>query len=148
MSDKIFYKMRLIPEEEGLTLWTEKWVSIQESPCFHYCVQDNRIGSFKFFLKKTDETPLQAAKRVRIKVKRIDKRVSRFAFDTKEEAFDHLRFLKKKQLNHMKRDSELITEFLSSTENGQALSDMKKRSELRYTVPCTRDLVRRHYIFD
>lgn len=135
---KEFYKMRLIPTEEGLTVWTDTWISIHETPCFHYCIQEHNKSYLSAPMNIHGKPNLQVAKGYRLKIKRVDKRASRFAFDTKEGAFKHLQFLKRKQLNHMKRDISFIERFLSDTSDGVPVE----------LISNTVDLVNGHFIFD
>lgn len=134
---KIFYKKRLIPDEEGLLVWTEKWVSIHETPHFHYCIPDfvHEIG-----LRPIEgETLLQAAKR-RATLKRVAKAGSRFAFDTEEKALERLRFLKGKHVSHMKREMKFIEHFLKCEK-------LEQYGE-QQLVPGSRGLVLEHLRFD
>lgn len=134
---KIFYKKRLIPDEAGLVVWTNKWVSIHETQCFHYCIPEHyhSIG----LRPREGETLLQAAKREKI-LKRVSKVGSRFAFDTEEKAMDHLRLLKRKQASHMAREMKFIEHFLQC-ERFEQDGDQQ-------LVPDSRDLVLEHFRFD
>lgn len=139
MSDKIFYRKRLAVEEEGLTVRTEEWISIHETRCFHFCVPKN---SFHLItrLNRRGESALSYARRIK-QLKRIDKRCSRFAFETQEQALDHLRMLKRRQLQHMERDRACIEAFLGA--------DNFETSRLGDAlVPGSSDLVHEHYRFD
>jgi len=135
MTDTTFYKKRLVPTESGLEVFTEKWISLHETECFHFCISERNRG---FLYAKSDETPVQIARRKKI-LKRVSKTCSRFAFDSEEKALEHLKFLKRKQAKHMKRDVLFIDKFLSS--------DLVRdgRGEV---VPDSQDLVNEHYVFD
>lgn len=141
--DKTFYKMRITPDEDGLVVITDKWLSIHETPCFHYCIREHNKGLMKITFNTIKGMPLQTAKKKGIRVKRISKDCSRFAFDTEEKAFEHLRFLKRKQLGHMKRDIKFLKLFLSEATGLDALE-----KGLYATVPNTKELVHEHYAFD
>lgn len=142
MMKKIFYKKRLIPTECGLEVITDKWVSIHETPCFCFCVS-NRSDKYLQALKRKDETDLTAAKRMKL-LKRINKDNSRFAFDTEEKALEHLRFLKRKQLEHMKRDTAFIECFLEC----ETFDQFNRRGGEVVLVPRSKALVNQHFVFD
>lgn len=132
--DEVFYKNRLEPDERGLLVVTDEYVSIHETRCFHFCV----LKSFRPYLHN-GETLLQAARR-RKALKRIDKRRSRIAFKTKKEALDHLRFLKRRQLEHMKRNAAFINKFLEC-------EDLEKYGPMQL-VPDSNGLVSEFCVFD
>lgn len=135
---KVFYKKRLFPVESGLAVTTEKWISIHETKCFHFCIHDRNLG-FIEYLNHKGETGLQKARRLKL-LKRVSKDCSRFAFETEDEALEHLRFLKRKQKVHMTRDLAFIERFLAAE---SLVSD--SGMEL---VPNSKDLVGHHFIFD
>jgi hypothetical protein len=137
MSGNVFYKMRLVPAEQGLEIITDVWVSIHETPCFHFCVRNSEQRIIHLFHGK-NETDLQYAKRTRM-LKRVSKSNSRFAFDSRNKALEHLKFLKKKQLYHMKRDMSFIKKFLSTSDE-----DLNSTGP----IPDTKELVREHFVFD
>lgn len=146
MFDKIFYKMRMAVSEGGLVILTEKWFSIHETPCFHYCVSEFGKGKWAWS-SAAEGTPLQIAKHKNIPVKRVSKESGRFAFDTKGKAFDHLRFLKKKQLAHIERDREFISAFLIATD-GKPNIDRLTSDGYSSPIPNTESLVNSHFVFD
>lgn len=132
---KTYYKCKLIPSELGLEIITDEWVSIKETPCYHYC-----ISKFNYGIFKNATNPYEAAKK-RNAVKRVHKTNSRFAFPTKEEALDHLRMLKIKQLAHFERETALINAFIQSEEIKDLDHDVQ-------VVPNTSELVSSYYVFD
>jgi len=109
--NEVFFKKRLVAESEGLLVITDEYISIHETPCFHFCVLKGQERLYKV-LKSGDESIMSYARRAKI-LKRIDKKCSRFAFDTEEKALAHLKFLKQRQLRHLKRDTDFIKCFLS-----------------------------------
>lgn len=135
--DAIFYKMRLVPADEGLEIVTTEWISLHETPCFHFCVRMDVKRILHLFHSK-DETDLSYARRKK-KLKRISKTNSRFAFDSKEKALKHLKFLKTKQLCHMRRDILFIEKLLSSSDD-----DLTSIGP----IPDTKELVREYFVFD
>ena len=133
-----FYKKRLIPQGDGLIVWTEKFISVHETVCFHFCVTEYCFR-LMFALKRKNESPIQYGRRMKC-LKRIAKSGSRIAFKSESEALDNLRFLKRKQLNHIKRDQIFIETFLACEELEQHGSEQR--------VPSSADLVREYYQFD
>lgn len=110
----ILYKMKLEAHEDGLRVVTEEWHVFRETPCFYYCLRDHT---------KEGE-------------KRIAKVNSRFAFKTKEEAYEHLVMLKRRQLRHMERETVFLRRFLT-----QGVDD-------NMNVPDSREMVHRYINFD
>tara|TARA_R110000765_G_scaffold238169_1_gene340853 strand:- start:356 stop:739 length:384 start_codon:yes stop_codon:yes gene_type:complete len=109
---KIFYKMSLQQSTAGLEVRTDKYVSVHETECFHFCVHNYYNG-----------LSYDKVKQRNIKVRRIDKRGSRFAFSTEKEAYANFLWLKKLQLNHLKRNIEKVNFFLSFEENKDLSGD-------------------------
>ena len=135
----ILFKKKLHEDEMGLYIHTQRWVSIHETPCFHFCVEDE-VERLLEVMRMHDETPMKTARRLKW-LKRIDKKVSRFAFPTEGKALEHLKFLKRKQLGHMKRQTEFIKAFLDRDE-----SEYDPRYPNR--VPRTEGIVNEYLNFD
>lgn len=135
-------------EEEGLSVRTWRLYSIHETPCFHFCIAERERGFLTPAFRREGETDLQLAKRKGIRIYRIHKDGSRIAFETEEEAFEHLRFLKGRQLNHMRREIEFVQRFLEATE-GKTLPDLERDTydPHQSVVPDTQELVREYYVF-
>ena len=115
---KKFYRKRLYPSVYGVEPQTEVWISIHETPCYHFCVNDWEVYWVKDNNKK-DETLLETAKRTHSIIKKVDKRSSRFAFETEEEALKNLIMLKSRQINHMTRDLAILKQFVKLAEAGE-----------------------------
>lgn len=128
---KTFYKARLIPEETGLIVWMDKYYSVKETPCFHFCVGE--LDKWR-----VDSSVLPIKKKM---LKRIHKTSSRFAFDTEEQAIEHLRMMKRRQLRHMEREKDFIDSFLACKSLVPARLNERK-------IPNTRELVMKHLRFD
>lgn len=149
MTDKVFYKKLLRPTESGLVIVTQHWVSIHETPSFHYCIHDyssmfaswRPLDRARDYSKRNNVTMLQAAKKLMYKVKRVHKGDSRFAFSSESTALEHLRFLKRKQLSHMERDIAFVRAFLDA-------DSLEPGSDGCAIVPATQELVLQHYRFD
>ena len=109
----ILYKKRLVSDESGLRVITDRYISIHETPCFHYCINSWNEGYYGLG-RLEGESELHCAKRKHISVKRIHKTCSRFAFSTEEKAFKHLKMLKSRQAGHIKRDLKFIEKFLKT----------------------------------
>jgi hypothetical protein len=123
---KVLYKKTWGASEDGVTVFTEKWIAVHETPCFYFCVREHSVSASLEFLKQHKL------------LKRVSKTSSRFAFDTEQKALDHLRFLKRKQLSHMERDTVLIKALLAATD----------KDLLNGSVPDTKNLVAEYYVFD
>jgi len=143
MTEKLFYKMKLYADECGLRVKTIEYACIHETKCVYFVVEKSWSRRLRAMCRGGDLTPVQWARKHKPKaVKQIHKRHSRIAFETKDKALEHLRFLKRKQLNHMKRDIQFVEAFLDCED----LEPPPGTNILE--VPNTRDLVHSHYIFD
>lgn len=141
---QIFYRMSTHAEESGLTIFTEKFISIRETAHIHFCVSDH---DYKRIFPAPSESMLDAAKRTgHVKIKRIHKVGSRFASTSEEKAFERLKFLKMRQINHLKRDLALTEKFIELTE-GKSIDEFEASGSFR-EIPDTTDLVNRFYRFD
>ena len=138
MDETVFYKKRLTTEECGLVVVTDKFISIHETRCFHFCVPSHRLRTLKHFLQK-DETLIQRARRTKC-LRRVSKQGSRIAFTTEEEALKHLKFLKKRQLSHMKRETRFVSKFLET-------DDLEEYGP-NHRVPDSEELVREYCVFE
>lgn len=156
MNEKLFYKMRLVAEEEGLQVQTETFILIHETPCFWFATNERNRGFFIKALMNDGETPIQFAKRKKIKVHKFEKGGSRFAFETQQEAYKHLKWMKRRQLRHIERQALFIKEFLEkSSENYNDLPTHKYHESWpngavgipSKTIPDTRELVHEHLTF-
>ena len=109
---KRYYKYKLSASEDGVTYYLSTYKSFYETPCYHYCIPEYSMSASDPFIKD-GETILQSIKRRGVKFKKIHKTQSRIAFDTKEQAYDNCIYLKKLQLEHLKRSIKLINLALS-----------------------------------
>jgi hypothetical protein len=145
----IFYKMKLMSAEDGMTIYCNNFISIHETFCFHFCVSQwgfNRLSNDK---SSSNECILRKAKRLGIKVRRICKSGSRIAFPTKNEAFNNLKFLKNLQIQHLQRDLDLIKTSLNIISD-MAYDDLEERpfnDESSATIPNTREIVHGYFNF-
>lgn len=148
----MFYKARLVMTEEGMQVQFQEFNCIHETECYAYCI--NSWSSVPSPLKHEGETELQAAKRMKIKIFRIHKASSRIAFKTKELAFNQLVFLKRRQINHMKRDIDLFSYFLDRTADSglsalkQEFYPYKLQGGDIHTLPESTEKLSQYYVFD
>lgn len=147
MNPKTFYKMHLNAEEGGLTVNTTAYSVIGETECYYYVVIKFDETMVTFAAKQGSETPVQCARRLK-KLKKIDKRNSRFAFETEEKAYEHLKFLKRKQLVHMRREIAFIESFLKSEPKLDELKERRFYGNIWREIPGTEDLVKEYFNFD
>jgi len=147
----IFYKMKIVVEETGLTIITNKFHSFHETECFHFCIQGFNKGFLAHPLMDESKTILQNLKRMNIRVYRIHKSGSRIAFKTEQEALDNLIMMKIRHINHMERDIEFYRAFLSVMKETKLNElDERYKSDMQSfrSVPETEDLVNEHFVFD
>ena len=136
----IFYKMRLIPCPYGLTIEAFEYHSIHETPCFHFCVDKY----YKNYPLTKGETRMQMLKRMGVKVYRIGKNnTSRIAFPTKEQAYNHMRMLKNKQLDHIDRTVKMIETFLDFDRKVVELDFSKT-----IVIPESKPIIGELFVFD
>lgn len=148
MSDqKIFYRMRHAIDESGINVITTELASIHESHCWHWCIDKRRIGCVRTIAERNEESMLKAAKRDKAKIYKVAKDGSRVAFETPQQAFLHLLFLKRKQIGHMKREIEILEEFASKAD-GLDIETIKLGGYGERVIPDTHEVVHNHYIFD
>lgn len=144
---KEFYKCKLMPCEDGLSIFVQKYISVHETPCFHFCAEEHHKGWLASPLKKdSNESNIQALRRMKVKIYRVAKEFSRIAFDTEQKAYENLLFLKRRQLIHLKRDIEFINTLVDYG-TGKQFKDIPLIGSFK-TVPDSQDLVREHYVFD
>lgn len=143
----VFYKMRTAVDEDGINVITTELVKIHDSHCWHWCIEKRRIGYVKGIAERNDESMLKAAKRNRDKIYKVAKEGSRVAFETPQQAFLHLLFLKRKQIGHMKREIEILEEFTSKSE-GLDIESIRPGGYGQRVVPDTQEVVHNNYLFD
>lgn len=143
---KVFYKCRLMPCEEGLSVYVKKFISAYETPCFHFCIEEHNRGRLAVPLINEGENNRQALERMKVKVFRVAKSGSRVAFETEQEAYEQLVFLKRRQLAHLNRDIEFLNAFINYGSDRQ-FNDIPFTGNFR-TVPNSQELVSEHYVFD
>lgn len=143
-----YYKARLAYTPRGINVEMEEFKIIHETRCVAYCVNDYDYKIVCGY-KKPDESLMQAAKRLCRKVRHIHKSGSRIAQPTQEEAFNRLKFLKRRQIRHLKRELDLISLFSSKTQDADlsALQKNDRYTHDTYLVPDTEESVGIYYNF-
>ena len=116
----MFYRARLVQDEDGSNnVWFDEWHVIHETKCFVFCVRpwcSLANGTWHDSQRQPSETNMQLAKRLGIRVKRIHKENSRFAFATKELAFERLKFVKHYHLQHLRFELQRVEQFLKQSQ--------------------------------
>ncbi len=146
--NKVFYKARLAMTEEGMQVVFDKYHAIHETNCYFFCV---RTWNYPIPspLKKHGESDYQTAKRIKYKIIKVQKGCSRIAFETEDDAFSNLLFLKRRQIGHMKRDLDLLQFFLERV-GGKGISALDRgvRWPEIYTLPNSQEKLCEYYVFD
>jgi len=137
----IFYKMSLEATEEGLAIFTRRYVSIRETEQMHFCVSEH---DHKRLSVTKDKSAF--AKELGLKIYRVHKRGSRIADATEQQAFEQLKIRKKRQIIHLMRNLAIVERFVADTE-GKDLDSFPDDGSLR-VLPETSRLVNTHYRFD
>lgn len=145
---KVFYKMFLTTDHMGLAVNLVEYVSIHETPMMYFCVEKGVDLTAPYLPKrKESETELQYAKRMGMRIRRIHKNGSRIAFDTKEKAFNHLRWMKQRQNGHLKRQISLNDALINNCKTFHDLVAGTGLYQNRYIVPNSHHLFHSHLIF-
>ena len=116
MSDNVLYRAWLLPTEEGLEVYFQKWPIIKETPCTYLC---KKPGTFY----RTD------------KGTRVYKNSSRTAFKTKEAALRNLLYRKRAQNRFIQQQLDYNNKLLNRVTKMSDLVVSKNWSIETYTVP-------------
>lgn len=144
---KKFYSMRLLPSEYGMEIFKTTFYAFHETPCFYFCAEEFNLNMMNCCRNFDKETQFQKAKRSRIEIKRVSKTGSRIAFDTEEKAFNHLIFMKEKQITYLKRDLEQLDLSLNLL-SGKRFNDLPKDRYGSVIIDGTQEFVSENYRFD
>lgn len=136
---KKFYKARLIAGEEGLQIWFDVFIAFRETECYFLCIDERKMH----FMSNNITTKEAIEKK--IKVRRIAKRNSRIGFESPELAIENLKLIKRRQLDHFKREKEFIGFFLSCEDRDYDTEDFKK--DRCFTLSGSKGLVNTHLVF-
>ncbi len=149
----VYYRAKLVPDEDGLSVVYEKWYSIHESEQIHFCLSGWDKHMYDLRAQSIEQkSPLKKAKELGLKVKRIYKNGSRFAQSSHEKALANLRYRKSRQAMHMRRESGFIDSFLNITKDCSAAAnkaslDLRSCTHDQYVLPETKTLVNSHLTF-
>lgn len=138
-NEVIYYRAELNGEPQGLVIFFKEWFSIRESECFHWCVSSDTYNRLKCL--RTGETYWDCVKRRGYKIRRMDKKASRYAQPSKEKALTSLRIRKRHQLIHAKREAAFSRAFLDASPFPVCANNV-------INIENTEDLVNEHYRFD
>lgn len=130
-----FYRYSLMPTEDGLVLLLTTYISVRETHCYHYCATKKMydFGSrFGYDFKKMNQS---------FNLRKIDKRGSKIAKPTKEEAYESLRERKKWQIFHLNRELAFAQAFLNTKEKPSEMKPWVFSTDDRKIIPNTEDLV-------
>ena len=141
-----FYKCVLMPCEEGLSIYVKKYISVHETPCFHYCVDEHEHHRVTYLISSNKGNPVSILKESRVKTYRVAKSGSRIAFDDEQKAYENLLLLKRKQLGHLQRDIEFINTLINYGSD-KSFKDIPTLGRFK-TIPNSQELVQEHYVFD
>jgi hypothetical protein len=150
---KRFYKARYVEDECGMAIRMSTLESIHETPCMHFCILVNQVRQLDVFVKQGESKIkwLRKQKGLQWKLFRVHKDGSRIAFETEEKAIEHLIFLKRKQIQHLKRNLDLVQTFLNKVDeinsNGSVVDLLSDRFGCR-RLPDTEDKVREYFVFN
>jgi hypothetical protein len=142
---KVFYRAVLEAQEDGLIVMMQKFISIHETECIHFCVSERNLHWITSGVQ-ANETKMQVAKDRKVKVYRIHKFGSRIAQPTEQDAFLRLQFLKRKQGGHLQRNLEMVKCFLEQTAD-KKLEDLEV-SGRSYRIPESIHVVNEYFRFD
>lgn len=148
MKTPIYYRATMQFDEDGLHVQFAEYQSIHETPCYSYCVVREKIARVACRAYADKTTKLKAAKRIGLTIKRIHKGCSRFAHPTKEHALASLKYRKRKQIQHLKRELDFAETFV---EKDPGMNDLIRETYMSsnwYVVPGTADVIHKHVIFD
>lgn len=135
-SQKVLYQAKESATLEGYKILFFQWNVERETPCYYFCSDARYKGKIG-----------------NLKLKKIHKTCSRFAFDTKQKALDNLIIKKKHQLWHAVRTKAVIGELLKHID-GKKVDDFKAVENQYYNmidaieIPDTEAVVNEWFIFD
>ncbi len=144
---KMFYSMKLFPAEYGMEIYKTTFYAFHETPCFYFCCDEFNLNRMNCYPKIDKETQSQKAKRSRVDIKRIAKTGSRIAFDTEEKAFNHMIFMKERQVTHLKKQLEGLDLSLNLL-SGKRFKDLPKDAYGSTVIEGTQEFVSENYRFD
>lgn len=135
----ILYEFKMYPNEGGLSLTTNEYISIKETPCYYWCISECWKGLI---------TTMEDAKKYNKRIIKIHKTNSHKAFTTKEAAFKNFAYRKRKHKFHLESSLKFVSHFLDEVEACD--KDYKKFIEKHpsHHMVNTRDMVGEFFVFD
>lgn len=150
-----FYKITSFIDELGIRLLCSTYESVHETNCYYFCINSLDESRFDFHSKnnKDNLSTLELCKKHFLKIRKVAKINSRFAFKTRAEAFAHFKMLKNKQLAHIERKKGEISLTVELIKNIDAFSEAEGVREEFYgdrsvLLNGSIDFVRSNYTFD
>jgi hypothetical protein len=140
---KEYYKIRLCEDEVGLILYTDTYVEIKQTEFFSFCVDEYH---YRIYLSASGIDKIKAAKSKNIKIHRIHKDSSRFAFASKQKAYENLLYRKNKQIKHLEREIAILKKFLEVVDSN-GVEDFERDGKYQ-VLPNTCEIVNQYYRFN
>jgi hypothetical protein len=148
MSDT-YYKAHVEYDKQGIVVQMREFKVVRDTPAYAYCIRhwEFPVPAWRCL---PNETLLQTCKRLGYKIYRIHKSGSRIAQPTQQQAFDRLKFLKRRQVRHLERELALLKVFNEKVADVDltGLKQGHNYSRPTYTVPETAENVAEYYSFD
>ncbi|UOL47401.1 hypothetical protein vBVpPvVp04M_00007 [Vibrio phage vB_Vp_PvVp04_M] len=149
MKKEIYYRADMSFSPAGFVVYFHKYIVLHESEAFAWCIPEiysHRLIKAKNSLPK-NKTMLSHFKSLyKVKIKRIHKKQSRFAFSSKEAAYDNLILRKRYQLKKLKQTLSDVDAFLNGIADHEYSNLKRENGEI--VVPNTSNYVNKNYWFD
>jgi hypothetical protein len=122
-----YYRARIDAFPTGIKLHFMEFYEVHSTKCYSFCLQDHMV-----YPRAKISTLYEDAKKYGWKIHRIHKKASRFAFPTKEEAFNHFIYMKSRQAGHLSRQLDFLQLFLKNVKVPDESTDclLKRNLEL------------------
>lgn len=104
-----YYRARMDAYPTGIRVHFMEFYEVHSTKCYSFCLQDHMV-----YPRAKISTLYEDAKKYGWKIHRIHKKASRFAFPTKEEAFNHFIQMKSLQAGHLSRQLNFLRLFLEN----------------------------------
>ena len=123
---KKFYKFKLHTGSDCMSIHEDTFICFHETECYYFCVEDWQYQYLNGlpYPRKEGESDLAFFKRIRVKVRGIKKDGSRIAFDTKQKAYENLKYLKELQIGHLERNLKFIKASLKEMRSVEKYEDL------------------------
>lgn len=151
MKKDIYYRADMSFSPVGFVVYFHKYIVIHESKMFCWCIPEmySHCLSKAKSTQPKNKTLLSHFKSMhKVKIKRIHKQQSRFAFNSKELAYSNLILRKKYQLKKLKQTLSDVDAFLAGVGNCDYSSLDHKDGREEIVIPNTSEYVNKNYWFD